>query len=73
MTSFKTTIGMSLYKIVYENACHLPFELENKIMWALKNLNLNLSKVAHARMEDLNEIDEFRLKAYKSTEIITYT
>ncbi|GJY98670.1 reverse transcriptase domain-containing protein [Tanacetum coccineum] len=29
-TTFKTPIGCTPYKLVYEKACHLPIELENK-------------------------------------------
>lgn len=61
--------GMSPYQMVFGKASHLAFELEHKAMCSLKNLNLNWSKVAHARVEDLNEIDKFRLKAYESTKI----
>ncbi|GJW35699.1 reverse transcriptase domain-containing protein [Tanacetum coccineum] len=41
-TAFKTPIGCTLYKLVYEKACHLPIELEHKAYWALKHCNFNL-------------------------------
>lgn len=68
-TTFKTPIGMSLYQMIFGKACHLPFEVEHKAIWDLKILNLHWSKDAPMRMEDLNEIDEFRLKAYDSAKI----
>nr|GEZ02290.1 reverse transcriptase domain-containing protein [Tanacetum cinerariifolium] len=41
-TAFKTPIGCTPYKLVYEKACHLPIELEHKDYWALKHCNFNL-------------------------------
>ncbi|KAK4723872.1 hypothetical protein R3W88_026651 [Solanum pinnatisectum] len=36
-------------------------------MWALKKLNLDWGAVSSQRVNDMNELDEFRLKAYESS------
>jgi len=36
-------------------------------MWALKALNLDWTKTSKERVEQLNELDEFRFKAYESS------
>nr|GEX95872.1 reverse transcriptase domain-containing protein [Tanacetum cinerariifolium] len=41
-TTFKTPIGCTSYKLVYEKACHLSIKLEHKAHWALKHANFDL-------------------------------
>nr|GEU43355.1 reverse transcriptase domain-containing protein [Tanacetum cinerariifolium] len=52
-TAYKTPMGCTLYKIVYEKSCHLPIELEHRAYWALKHVNFDL-KTAE-RMKKLHD------------------
>nr|GEX20157.1 reverse transcriptase domain-containing protein [Tanacetum cinerariifolium] len=65
--SFKTPIGCTLYKLVYEKACHLPIELEHKAYWALKHAHLNLSTAGDHQKVQLNELNELRDQASENS------
>ncbi|GKB41985.1 reverse transcriptase domain-containing protein [Tanacetum coccineum] len=41
-TTYKTPTGTKPYKLIYGKNCHLPFEIEHRAYWALKNYNPDL-------------------------------
>ncbi|GJT65234.1 reverse transcriptase domain-containing protein [Tanacetum coccineum] len=66
-TMFKTPLGTTMFRIIYDKACHLPVELEHKAYWAIKNCNMDLTKAGDNRFLQINEFDEMMLDAYESS------
>ena len=68
-TAYKTILGMSPYCLVYGKVFHLPVEVEYKAWWAIKKLNMDLSKVGMKRFLDPIEMEELRNDTYNNSNI----
>nr|GFA30717.1 reverse transcriptase domain-containing protein [Tanacetum cinerariifolium] len=66
-TAFKTPIGCTPYKLVYEKSCHLPIELKHRAYWALKHVNFDLKTTGDHEKLQLNELNELRDQAYENS------
>ncbi|GJZ66099.1 reverse transcriptase domain-containing protein [Tanacetum coccineum] len=68
-TAYKTPTGTTPYKLTYGKNYHLPFEIEHRAYWALKNCNPYLIAAGEKRMFQLHELDELRHQAYENSRL----
>ncbi|XP_075077059.1 uncharacterized protein LOC142163813 [Nicotiana tabacum] len=68
-TAFEMTVGTSPFKLLYGKSCNLPVEIEHKVYWAIKMLNLDLSLAGEHMLVQMNELEKFRLDTYKNARI----
>ncbi|GJT44925.1 reverse transcriptase domain-containing protein [Tanacetum coccineum] len=68
-TAYKTSTGTTSYKLIYGKNCHLPFEIEHRAYWALKNCNPDLTATGEKRRFQLYKLDELRHQAYENSRL----
>ncbi|GJT52249.1 reverse transcriptase domain-containing protein [Tanacetum coccineum] len=68
-TTYKTPTGTTPYKLIYGKNYHLPFEIEHRAYWALKNCNPDLIAAGEKRMFQLHELDKLRHQAYENSRL----
>jgi len=68
-TTYKTPLGTTPYRLVFEKSCHLLVKLEHKAYWAIKMLKFDLKAARERRFLQLNELEELRLEAYERSPI----
>ncbi|GJZ53695.1 reverse transcriptase domain-containing protein [Tanacetum coccineum] len=66
-TAYKTPTWTTPYKLIYGKNFHLPFEIEHRAYWALKNCNPDLIAAGEKQMFQLHELDELRHQAYEKS------
>jgi len=57
------------YQLVYGKVCHLPVELEHKVLWAIKQFNFDMQLASSHWKLQLSELKELRNDSYESAQI----
>ncbi|GKC69752.1 reverse transcriptase domain-containing protein, partial [Tanacetum coccineum] len=57
-TAYKTPTETTPYKLLYDKNYHLPFEIEHRAYWGLKNYNLDLIAAGEKRIKDTWLLEE---------------
>lgn len=65
--SYHTAYKTPLYRIVYEKSDLLLAEIEHRVYWAVKIINLDQNSASPLRKLQLNELDESRHADYENT------
>ena len=60
---------MSIYRLVYGKACHLPVEMKHRAYWAIKTFNFNFDQAGKQQLLQMNELEELRRESYESSRI----
>ena len=68
-TAYKTVHGMSPYRVVFGKPYHLSIELDHRVLWAIKQLNFDLSKVSDLQKLHNSELEVIRKEAYDNAKI----
>jgi predicted GH43/DUF377 family glycosyl hydrolase len=69
LNTYKMSIDMMPYQLVYEKTCHLPVEIEHKAFWAIKKWNMDLKAAGTKSKIQIGELEEWREKAYHSAKL----
>ncbi|GJR67244.1 reverse transcriptase domain-containing protein [Tanacetum coccineum] len=68
-TAYKTPSSTTRYKLIYGKNCHMPFEIEHRAYWTLKNCGPDLIAASEKRMFQLHELNELRHQAYENSQL----